>query len=204
MRLIVLMITLAAVMTGVNAEAQRREYRSERSSTKYEKGHRAERKSQRREYQKPDRDKKWKNDRGYHADQYAKSNKKDYGKSHNYSKQYHKKHYDNHYRYDKRYEYRHPKYGHVYKKFRSKPVRIHHHHGDYYFHSGHYYRHHPRIGYVRIEFPRHLVFASLPFHCELVRVGPHVYYRYGDLYFERFEHGFRLAPSVNIHLSAHF
>ena len=204
MRLIALMITLAAVMTGVNAEAQRREYRSERDNTRNEKRQYTERKINKKEYQKSDNNKNRKNDRDYHAEQNAKSNKHDQWGHQDYSNKYHKKNRDNHYKYDNRYEYRHPQYGHVYKKFRSNPIRIKHHNGDYYFYGGNYYHHHQGIGYVRVEIPRHLIFGNLPFHCERIRLGHHVYYRYGDLLFERCDYGYRIAPNVDIHLSAHF
>jgi hypothetical protein len=195
MRLIALMITLAAVMTGINAEAQRRETRSERQQPNVEKRQHADQKSSKREYQKPD----YKKDRKYYSERHNKPERQD----DHWNRQHQPKSYK-HYKYDKRYEYDHPHYGHVYKNFRSKPVRIHHHHGDYYFYGGRYYSHRPGIGYVHVEIPRNLIFVDLPFHCQRVWVGPHVYYRYGDLYFERCDLGYRLAPNVSIHLSARF
>lgn len=198
MRLIALMITLAAVMTGVNAEAQKREYRPERESSKTEKRQQTDYKSGKRAYQKPDYSK----GNSYNSRQQA--NRHNEWDNHGHSKSYQKKHHDKHYKYDSRYEYHHPHYGHVYKNFRSKPVLIKHHHGDYYFHGGRYYSYRPGIGYIHVEMPRSLVFVDLPFRCERVWVGHRVYYRYNDLYFERCDAGYRLAPNVSIHLTAHF
>ena len=223
MRLIALMITLAAVMTGVHAEAQRRETGTQRNTLKKEV--RQAKKTKRfndNAYQQVDRNKQLKSSsREYRSSNSASGlnrnrgqvrSDRDYqpkGKAHwsksAKSSKYSKKQWNSYYKHNRKYAYHHPKYGHVYKRFHINPVRIHHHaHGDYYFYGGHYYRHHHGIGYVRIEIPRHMVFSHLPFQCELVRVGPQVYYRYGDMYFERYAHGYRLAPTVSIQFSAHF
>ncbi|MHA7110136.1 hypothetical protein ACRTDU_08430 [Sunxiuqinia elliptica] len=236
MRLIATMITLAAVMLSVNAEAQRRETGSDRgrtnkesrqySSKKYN-NQRADR--NRRSYSNSERysdsrkqnnayrnsDKRYykndnryhKNDKRYHKNERSYHHKRDaHWDRHKHKSYYYTKKYGHkHYRYDRRYEYNHPRYGHVYKRFYSKPVRVrHHHHGDFYFYGGHYYRHHRGVGYVRVEFPSHLVFDYLPFECEQVWVGPNAYYQYGDMVFERCDHGFRLAPKIDIHISTHF
>ncbi|WP_159520167.1 hypothetical protein [Sunxiuqinia indica] len=244
MRLIALMITLAAVMTGVNAEAQRRETGSDsRRTYKQSKQYndRNSRKSDHRDYSTADRSRKPRNDqRAYHksdrnnrhdwdrnrsrdqrsyADRNRYNNRDDHWnrnnrdsrndhwnrnnkKSYRYSEKYGNKHY----KYDRRYEYRHPKYGRVYSRFCENPMRIRHQHGDYYFYGGHYYRHHHGVGYVRVEFPTHLVFEHLPFHCDRFWVGDHLYYRHGDLVFEPYGYGYRIAPRINlgIHFSAHF
>ncbi|SFF36262.1 hypothetical protein SAMN05216283_10574 [Sunxiuqinia elliptica] len=243
MRLIATMITLAAVMLSVNAEAQRRETGSDRgrtnkesrqySSKKYNnqradrnrrsysnserysdsrKQNNAYRNSDKRYYKNDNRyhknDKRYsKNDNRYHRNERSYHHKRDaHWDRHKHKSYYYTKKYGHkHYRYDRRYEYNHPRYGHVYKRFYSKPVRVrHHHHGDFYFYGGHYYRHHRGVGYVRVEFPSHLVFDYLPFECEQVWVGPNAYYQYGDMVFERCDHGFRLAPKIDIHISTHF
>ena len=222
MRLIALMITLAAVTTGVNAEAQRRETSTQRNASKKEvrQAKESKRSKDRHAYQhNSDRSKQLKSssreyrgaDRNFHAQRSDRNyhTGRDYkakGNAHwNKSAKRSKKYWKNDYKHDRKYAYHHPKYGTVYSQFHFNPVKIHHHtHGDYYFYGGHYYRHHHGIGYVRIEVPRHMVFNHLPFQCELVRVGPHVYYRYGDMYFERYSHGYRLAPSIGIQISAHF
>ena len=194
MRLIALMITFAAVMTGVNAQAQHREYHAGRQNPA-EKRQEAVKKQDKREYHKPDT----RRERESYSQHYRKPERRDeHGKWKGEPK-----HYD-HYKYDKRYEYEHPKYGHVYKHFHEKPIRLRHSHGDYYFYGGRYYNHVAGIGYVHVAFPRNLVYAELPFRCERVWVGHRVYYRYGDLFFERCDLGYRLAPNVSIHLSANF
>ncbi len=224
MRLIAMMITLAAVMTGVNAEAQRRETSTQRNTSKKEVRQARGSKSTNlgKAYQSNDRNKQLKSSgreyrvadrtsnttrgqRQYHSDRDFKPKGNAHWNKSAKSGKYSKKQWDNYYKHDRKYAYRHPQYGNVYRQFHVNPVRIHHHaHGDYYFYGGHYYRHHYGIGYVRIEIPRHMVFNHLPFQCELVRVGPYVYYRYGDMYFERYSHGYRLAPSIGIQFSAHF
>lgn len=226
-KLIAWTITLAAVMTGVNAEAQRRETSTQRNTSKKEVRQVKESKrfNDQRAYQHDDRNRQLKsssreyrgsnrtsnadrNNREYYSNRdYKTKGNAHWNKSAKHSKKHHysKQQWNNYYKHDRKYAYHHPKYGNVYRQFHVNPVRIHHHaHGDYYFYGGHYYRHQHGIGYVRIEIPRHMVFTHLPFQCELVRVGPHVYYRYGDMYFERYSHGYRLAPSIGIQFSAHF
>ncbi|WP_299577927.1 hypothetical protein [uncultured Sunxiuqinia sp.] len=197
-QLIALMITLAAVMTGVNAEAQRRETGNEINHT-------------RKEVRQLKKNKHFKDKRA--CSSYAKKSKLRHSK-HAYKhpnwkasqkKAHHSKHWAKQNSYSKKYAYHHPSYGQVYRRFYADPVRIHHHqHGNYYFFGGHYYRHYRGVGYVRVEIPGQVVFAHLPVQCEQVRVGPSVYYRSGNLYFESYNHGYRLAPSINIQLSAHF
>jgi hypothetical protein len=199
MRLIALMITLAAVVTGLNAEAQRREARTERKNQKTEKRQFTEHKNDKKEYKNSDKNKKWKSDR----DDFANRNYQYWDKN-DHRKKYPQKQWDKNYKYTSRYEYVHPKYGHVYRKFNSSPIRLRYGQGDIFFFGSNYYRYYRGIGYVRIAIPRNVIFYDLPFQCELVRVGPQVYYRYGDLVFERCDRGFRLAPAIDIHLSAHF
>lgn len=178
-RLIAAAIVFAAVMTSFNAEAQKREYRKD-DHKKHEKYGRMEDRRTYNDSRDRDRDR------------------------HVYDVKKHKKDYT--YRYDRpnRYEYHHPKYGHVYRKFHSTPVRMRHTQGDFYFYGGNYYRHYHGIGYVRVELPRNVIFVDLPFRVERVRHGNLVYYRHGDMYFERCEHGYRPAPRIGIQLSAHF
>lgn len=109
-------------------------------------------------------------------------------------------------RYNKnqRYAYHHPNYGQVYRHFNSSPVRLKHAHGDFYYHSGHYYSYRPHVGYVRVAAPSAYVFGTLPGHYERVYRGGILYFRVGDLLFERCSHGYRLAPQININFSARF
>ncbi|MGQ7868508.1 hypothetical protein [Sunxiuqinia sp. sy24] len=221
-RLIALMITLAAVMTGVNAEAQRRETGNERNDSrkevrqlkksKHSNEQRAYRsnegsrqlKSTARESRKADRNQKFNRDHSSrkYEHKHGNSSWKSANKKSHHQKQ---KYWAKQHKYSNKHAYRHPKYGNVYRRFYADPVRVHHNHrGDYYFYGGHYYRHHRGVGYVRVEIPRHLVFGHLPFQCEVVRVGSSVYYRYGDLFFESYNRGYRIVPSIDIQLTAHF
>ncbi|MGQ8336163.1 hypothetical protein ACUNWD_06390 [Sunxiuqinia sp. A32] len=195
-KLIALMITLAAVLTGFNAEAQKREYRSNKNDNNKGKRYQTENR-QKREYKKSERNYKGWGD--------VKKSKKYDKKNRDFAYKHNDRHFDYKY-YDRHHDYRyhHPKYGTVYRKFHKAPLKLRHARGDYYFYGGHYYRYYSRIGYVRVELPRHLVFDRLPFNCEAYRVGHHTYYRHGDLMFERCDHGYRLAPSIGIQISAHF
>ncbi|WP_423127796.1 DUF6515 family protein [Gaoshiqia sp. Z1-71] len=175
-RLITAAFIFAAVMFSFDAEAQRREYKQ----------------SEVRKQEKNRND-----GRGNYHTPYNQGNK-------NYAHKNHKKDHSYHYDKHNKFSYNHPKYGHVYRRFDTTPVKIKHSHGNYYYHKGHYYHYHHGVGYVRVDFPRHLVFVDLPFRCERVRVGHQVYYRHGDLYFEHYGNGYRLAPRVGIHISAHF
>ncbi|PTN07531.1 hypothetical protein [Mangrovibacterium marinum] len=105
---------------------------------------------------------------------------------------------------DRRFAYHHPQYGDVYKRFHHRPVRLRAAHGDIYYHSGHYYRFYPRVGYVRVAVPAASVFVELPGRYERVSYGGHLYFRVGDLMFDRCRHGYRLAPQFSLNLSAHF
>ncbi len=198
-KLIALTIAFAGVMTSFNAEAQRREYKKN-SSEKYEKGHRdhdrgayhSGKHDNRKEVDRRNDDRRaYQNHKCNDGDRYRSRDRRyDWD---DYSSRYHN-----------RYEYHHPKYGHVYRKFQRNPIRLHHNHGDFYFYGGNYYRFYPRVGYVRVEVPRNLIFVDLPFRCERVRIGGIYYYRHNDILFERCDHGYRLAPGININLSAHF
>jgi len=103
-----------------------------------------------------------------------------------------------------RYAYHHPRYGNVYRQFSSAPVHLKHAHGDIYYHSGHYYSYRPQVGYVQIAMPYGYIFATLPGRYERVRSGGHVYFRVGDMMFERCGHGYRLAPQFGLSFSARF
>jgi hypothetical protein len=125
----------------------------------------------------------------------------DYDRHGNGKKTYRR--YDDHRYTHKVYTYHHPHYGTVYRSFNSVPVRLRYHDGYYYFHGGHYYRLYPNVGYVRVEVPRTVVFYEIPSHAVKIRIGGHRYYRYGELVFERYRDGYRLAPPsvmININL----
>ncbi|RKD88470.1 hypothetical protein [Mangrovibacterium diazotrophicum] len=145
-----------------------------------------------------------------------KGNKKEYKYKKNDRQKYANKSYkyDDHRYYDRkpvqrhyeneRYAYRHPRYGNVYRQFSSAPVHLRHTQGDVYYHSGHYYSYYPQVGYVQIAMPSGYVFATLPGRYERVHYGGHLYFRVGDMMFERCGHGYRLAPQFNVSFSARF
>lgn len=213
-RLIAMMITLAAVMTGINAEAQRRSERTdqnnkrsqrvERNSNLYERRYEANRNPQKNTYKKSNKKQKWEKNRDYQAERNLKYNRNYQHWDRDDHREYSKRNWDRHFKYDRRYVYVHPKYGHVYKRFHNHPVRVRHYDRDYYFYGGQCFRHYNGVGYVHVDFPRNMILASLPFEYERVWIGPRLYYRYGNMVFERCDLGYRLAPNISIQLSAHF
>ncbi|MEL7589122.1 MAG: hypothetical protein AAGU19_20590 [Prolixibacteraceae bacterium] len=126
----------------------------------------------------------------------------DYDRYGNGKKKY-KTYHDARYHNGKSYTYHHPQYGTVYRSFTETPVRLRCERGYYYFHGGHYYQLYPNVGYVMVQVPRSMIFYEIPSHAVRIRVGGERYYRYGELVFERYNHGYRLAPPsvmININL----
>ncbi len=176
-KLIAMVITIATAMTSINAEAQTRRY-SNNNKTKQQKERVAE-------IRKMD-----------------KKNQKQIQKSYKQVQKNQKKLYNYQYNNNQnRYEYQHPQYGHVYRKFYTNPIKLRYNRGNVYFYGRNYYRFQRGVGYVRIVTPRNLVFVDLPFRLERVRLGTNTYYRHGDLVFERYSQGYRLAANVNLHFN---
>ncbi len=101
--------------------------------------------------------------------------------------------------------YYHSQYGKTYRNFHSNPLVFRHNHGRYYYYDGHFCDYRPGIGYVIVDIPYLTVFATLPFHCNRIRIHGNVYYQYGNLYFEVLPIGYRLVRSpLQIQISAHF
>lgn len=191
-KLIALM--LFATVIGVNTEAQTRG-NSASHSKKSEKAYKKTEKSNSRHDATA-----YRNDReDYERPPYREY---DYDR-HGNGKKVYRRYGDDHSYPHKVYTYRHPGYGTVYRSFNATPVRLKCHDGYYYFHGGHYYRLYPNVGYVRVQLPSSVVFYEIPPNVVRVRIGGHRYYRYGELVFERFEEGYRLAPPsvmININL----
>jgi|GEM_PF-5217383 len=187
-------LLLFALFLGVSAEAQHRGHADN--------GHKKNEKT----YKKAEKKESKHNAIAYrydHEDGYAGTYRQyDYDRHGNGKKVY--RSYNDDHRYPhKVYTYRHPHYGTVYRSFNSAPVRFRHHDGYYYYHGGHYYQLYPEVGYVRVEVPRTVVFYELPPSVVRVRIGGQRYYRYGELVFERYDNGYRLAPPsvmININL----
>lgn len=174
-----LALVMGFVLMGFSAQAQRNESRKE-SKNEYKYSKKA--------------DKKYDNKSNYHSQKdYRYNDHRNDGKYSN------RKRYD-----DSRFAYHHPKYGNVYKRFYETPVRLRYAHGDLYYHYGHYYKFYPRVGYVRVTVPSSYVFVDLPGRYERVHYGGHIYFRVGDIMFERYGQGYRLAPQFNLNISASF
>lgn len=197
-------------LTGFQAEAQRNSSRQEsKKEYKYTQKRTNRNDRQNSRYATPQGQRSQREYSGRNYSEHKNYNSKAYKKQHQ-NKAYHsKKGYSNshhsHYKhqYNDRYAYTHPHYGQVYRRFHSAPVRLHHAHGNFYWHSGYYYQYHPHVGYVRCAPPRNYVFVDLPGQYVAVNHGGHVYFRVGDLYFERCSGGYRVAPQVDISFSLH-
>lgn len=190
-RIAAVILVTAFGMVSYTASAQHHDNRNKKNNKeyKYEKQHKADYRS-------------------YHADRDGRSGYGDRGHSYDYDRN-DRRHSNYGYRSDVRYNdsryvYHHPRYGNVYRKFHSAPVRLHCNNGDFYYHGNHYYRYYPRVGYVRVEVPANYVFVDLPVNYSRVYVDGGWYYRSGDLYFERCANGYRLSPHFNVSFSAHF
>ncbi|MEN6452985.1 MAG: hypothetical protein ABFD10_01935, partial [Prolixibacteraceae bacterium] len=185
---------LLGTIIGLNAEAQSRG----NSANHHKKNEKA--------YRKTEKDNSKHNATAYRYDRedhgHSPYREYDYDRYGNGKKMY-RRYGDDHEYPNKVYTYRHPTYGTVYRSFNTVPVRLRCHDGYYYFHGGHYYRLYPNVGYVRAEIPRSVVFYEIPSNVVRVRIGGHRYYRYGELVFERYDDGYRLAPPsvmININL----
>lgn len=191
-KLIALMM-LGTVIISLNAEAQPRG-NSGKSHNKQEKA-----------YKKVE-----KRNSKYNASAYQYDDKRNDDHHHNYDydrygngKKTYKRYPGDLHHDQEAYTYNHPRYGTVYRSFNEPPVRLKHAHGYYYFCGGHYYQLYPNVGYVRVEVPRSVVFYEIPSQTVRIRIGDHRYYRYGELVFERYNQGYRLAPPsvmININL----
>ncbi len=192
------------LVTGLAAEAQTGAGNPGNRHKKQEKGYKKEYKEERKESKREDKKDFRQGSTAYQYEgrDHAPYRHYDYDRHGNGKKTYRR--YEDHHGYDGRiYSYHHPRYGTVYRSFNSVPVRLRCHDGYYYFHGGYYYRLYPEVGYVRVEIPRTVVFYEIPSHAVRVRIGGRPYYRYGELVFERFDRGYRLAPPsvmININL----
>lgn len=95
------------------------------------------------------------------------------------------------YRFHKHY-YFHPGYGHVVRKFGYKTDFFVHNNVRYFNYNGHFFRHFPGVGYVLVDMPYGLVFQKLPRHIERVYINGYLYFRAGNLFFERNPYGYAL------------
>lgn len=192
---------LGAVVINLDAEAQP-EGNSGKGRDKRQKEYKkSEKRDSRKEatayrYDEPEGDRYSENRNDYPHRHY------DYDRYGNGKKTY-KSYHDARYHNGKSYTYHHPVYGTVYRSFNETPVRLRCERGYYYFHGGHYYQLYPNVGYVMVQVPRSVVFYEIPSHAVRIRVGGERYYRCGELVFERYDHGYRLAPPsvvININL----
>ena len=86
-----------------------------------------------------------------------------------------------------------PEYGHILRGFRYEPSVFYSGMIPYYFYEGFFYRYYPGIGYIWVEEPYDVWFNELPHLAVRVRIGGHIYFRYGNAYFRAGRLGFRLV-----------
>ncbi len=104
-----------------------------------------------------------------------------YGHYNPYSYKYHKHYYHHHH------------YGHVIRKFSYRPHVFVHNHVRYYCHDGFFFRYRRGIGYILVDMPFGMAFEYLPSEYERVYINGYLYFRVGNLFFERTNYGFQLV-----------
>jgi hypothetical protein len=92
-----------------------------------------------------------------------------------------------------KYYYHHNYYGHVIRKFGHKPHIYIHNRTKYYCYDGYFFRHRSGIGYVLADVPFGMAFDYLPRNYERVYINGYLYFRVGNLFFERTNYGFLLV-----------
>jgi hypothetical protein len=92
-----------------------------------------------------------------------------------------------------KYYHHHPYYGHVIRKFVHKPQIYIHNHNRYYCYDGYFFRYRSGVGYVLVDVPFGMVFEYLPNDYERVYINGYLYFRIGNLFFERTNYGFLLV-----------
>lgn len=104
-----------------------------------------------------------------------------YGYYNPYSYRNHKHYYHHHY------------YGHVIRRFVHKPQIYIHNHTRYYCYDGYFFRYRSGVGYVLVDIPFGMAFEYLPNDYERVYINGYLYFRVGNLFFERTNYGFLLV-----------
>ncbi len=89
--------------------------------------------------------------------------------------------------------YHHNYYGHVIRRFAHKPQIYIHNHTRYYCYDGFFFRYRSGVGYVLTDVPFGMIFEDLPDNYERVLVNGYLYFRVGNLFFERTNYGFLLV-----------
>ncbi|WP_372949844.1 hypothetical protein [Mariniphaga sp.] len=92
-----------------------------------------------------------------------------------------------------KYYYYHPRFGHVIKKFKYRPVHFVHNNVRYYNFNGHFFTYFKGVGYVLVDMPYLVVFQNLPTGYERVYINGFHYFRIGNLFFEMHPHGYSLV-----------
>jgi hypothetical protein len=92
-----------------------------------------------------------------------------------------------------KYYYHHPYYGHVIRKFVYRPQIYVHNNVRYYCYDGYFFRYRGGVGYVLVDVPFGMSFEYLPNDYEKVFINGYLYFRVGNLFFERTNYGFLLV-----------
>ncbi|MDR2911546.1 MAG: hypothetical protein LBV47_09345 [Bacteroidales bacterium] len=91
-----------------------------------------------------------------------------------------------------RYYVHHPIYGHVIRRFTVRPIIFNHNNIRYYCYDGHFFRQIRGVGYVLVDIPFGITFNVLPHNYERVHINGDLYFRIGNMFFERTNFGFIL------------
>ena len=92
-----------------------------------------------------------------------------------------------------KYYFQHHYYGHVIRRFVHKPQIYIHNHNRYYCYDGYFFRYRIGVGYVLVDLPFGMAFEYLPNDYERVYINGYMYFRVGNLFFERTNYGFLLV-----------
>lgn len=214
-------LSVAAVNPAF-AQRRTRKYQPERrehSKGKYEnrdhgssdreRNNRNERNDDRFKKNNHNRDRDHERNYAYHTPRYNRDNDRNWNRNKHWNNNRHwnkNKRWDNDRRWHREHpvyvnhrHYRIPRYNgrvRVYARApwgRRHPMVIRHKYGDIYCFGGNFYTYYPKYGYVQIQLPRDMVFATIPRGAVRVRVNGHLMFRLGDVYFELGSRGYRIA-----------
>ena len=138
------------------------------------------------------RNNNYKGNQKYHNYKHWDRNWENYRWNHNSWRKYYGYYNPYSYRNHKHY-YHHNYYGHVIRRFVHRPQIYIHNHTRYYCYDGFFFRYRSGIGYVLVDVPFGMTFEFLPNDYERVFVNGYLYFRVGNLFFERSNNGYQLV-----------
>lgn len=103
--------------------------------------------------------------------------------NHNSWREYYHGYHSHSYVYHSHYYY-HNHFGHVIRRFNSRPYVFIHNHRNYYCYNGHFFRYRRGVGYILVDMPYGFGFEVLPHNYDRVYINGYLYFRIGNLFFE--------------------